>query len=133
MRRVALEAKIIVYYDGACPRCLREMAVYRWLDRRDRVIWFNVVGNESELVEQGIDPEAAIKKLHIRLANGEIVKDVEAFAVLWNLIPVLRPLAWIADSGSIRTYLRKWYGRLTMRRLQRQGRLCDDRCITKKS
>ncbi len=128
-----MEAKIIVYYDGACPRCLREMAVYRWLDRRRRVSWFDVVGNEAELVEQGIDPDTALKTLHIRLANGEIVKDVEAFAVLWGLIPVLRPMAWIAESGPIRTHLRAWYGRLTMRRLQRQGRLCDDRCTTNKT
>ena len=125
--------KITVYYDGACPRCLREMAVYRWFDRRKQVEWYNVVGNESALAAQGVNPDEALKKLHIRLPDGSIVRDVEAFAILWDQVPALRPLAWLSSPAPLRTLFRNWYGRLTLRRLRRQGRLCDERCATKKS
>lgn len=119
--------KIMVYYDGACPRCLRELAFYERFERGRRVAWFNIVGNEPGLRALGIDPDEALKRLHLRMPDGKIVKDMDAFIVLWDQVPLFRPLAWFVAIPVIKSLIERNYARLTLKRLERQGRLCDDR------
>ena len=120
--------KITVFYDGACPRCLRELALYRRFDSRHRVEWFNLVGNEARVQAFGIDPGQTLKKLHIRMPDGSIVKDIDAFIVLWREVPLFRPLAACFAIPGLKSVVETLYQAVTLRRLRRQGRLCDDRC-----
>lgn len=124
--------KITVYYDGACPRCLRELAIYRRFDRKHRVDWFDIVGNELLLKNQGIDPDYALKILHIRLPDGSVVRDIDAFIVLLRQIPIFRPLTTLFGIPAVKSLIERRYQRVTLKRLQRQGRLCDDQCTIKR-
>ena len=62
------DKKIIVYYDGACPSCIRDRENYEKLAGKagDSVCWFDITGKEQELLKLGIDPVKALTELHVK-------------------------------------------------------------------
>lgn len=114
--------RIKVYFDGACPTCRREVDLYRRFDRKDRIDWFDITGQDQALRAEGIDPKAALRRLHIRLPDGVLVTGIDAFIALWKQLPWFRPLAWIAQIPPVKALLERGYGPATRRRLRRSGR-----------
>ena len=83
--------KTTVWFDGACPLCLREISLMRRLDRAGAV----------EFVDLGegvcpLDRSAMLARFHAQPPGGEIVSGAAAFAVMWRAIPLLRPFGLIA-------------------------------------
>ncbi len=72
------EPPLTVYYDGACPKCIRDRATYQKLSGTtdEKVCWFDITGQESQLRELGIDPQKALTELHVRDADGHISKVI---------------------------------------------------------
>lgn len=114
-----------VYYDGGCPRCVREMNWYRRFDPGGQVRWVDIVGREPQLEAEGIDPRRALLELHLRYPDGRLVIGVAAFIVLWRQVPWMRPAAWLVGLPVVRPAVEAWYRWVTERRLRRTGRLCD--------
>jgi predicted DCC family thiol-disulfide oxidoreductase YuxK len=117
-------SSITVWYDGACPLCLREIALMRRLDRA-RAIDFVDVAPEGATCP--IDRTLLLARFHAREGSGPILNGAAAFAAMWRAIPLLRPLGMAARSGLVlagleRLYLaflrvRPWL----QRRMRRQG------------
>jgi predicted DCC family thiol-disulfide oxidoreductase YuxK len=65
-------AKITVYYDGACPVCVRDRNNYEKLSgkRAGQVCWFDITGQEAQLRNLGIDPQKALTELHVSDESG---------------------------------------------------------------
>ncbi|MDX1457744.1 MAG: DUF393 domain-containing protein [Marinobacter sp.] len=116
---------LTVYYDGACPRCVEDR---RWYERkagrtgRD-VVWFDITGHEAELRAEGIDPELALRQLHVRDAAGRVHRELDAYILLLDRIPRYRPLAWLMGLPVIRPLLSWLYRRWVLRRLEHSGRI----------
>lgn len=119
------EHNITVYYDGACPRCIRDRKTYERLARREgqQVEWFDITGREQELIEQGIDPRKALTELHIRTADGRILSELDAYRVLMARIPRYRLLGFIIGLPLIRPVASRLYHWWVARRLGQEGRL----------
>jgi predicted DCC family thiol-disulfide oxidoreductase YuxK len=119
------EGKITVYYDGACPRCVRERRRYEQLagKSREEVRWFDITGREEKLRNIGIDPHKALTELHVRDETGRIVSELDAYILLLRRIPLLRPLAWLIALPVIRPLLARFYHAMVTRRLRASGRL----------
>lgn len=117
--------KLVVYYDGACPKCVRDRETYEKLsgESGNRVYWFDITGQESRLRELGIDPQKALSELHVRDAAGRIVSELDAYILLMRKAPLLKPLAWLIGLPLIRPLLAKLYHRQVNRRLKRRGLL----------
>ncbi|KEA63558.1 hypothetical protein ADIMK_2337 [Marinobacterium lacunae] len=117
--------KIIVYYDGACPRCRRDRKNYEQLDPEadTPVEWFDITGRDRELIELGIDPRKALTELHIRTADGRILSELEAYRVLMARIPRYKLLGFIIGLPLIRPVASRLYHWWVTRRLRKQGRL----------
>lgn len=117
--------RLVVYYDGACPRCVRDRERYcRWAGKRaDEVEWLDIGGREAELESAGIEPHAALTELHVRDAEGRIHRELDAYRLLLARVPKLRPLGWLIGLPGIRQALSWLYRRWVRRRLRRQGRL----------
>jgi predicted DCC family thiol-disulfide oxidoreductase YuxK len=75
-----------VFYDGGCPVCSREIAFYRSRRGADGFEWVDVHRADSPL-GPGLSREAAIARLHVRLADGTLVSGAAAFAALWRGMP----------------------------------------------
>lgn len=116
---------LTVYYDGGCPRCVRERQRYSQLAgrRADQVRWVDITGRESRLREHGIDPDLALRELHVEDESGHIHREMDAYILLMGRTLWLRPLAWLIGLPGIRPLVSRWYHWWVTRRLRRTGRL----------
>lgn len=84
------DGPITVYYDGLCPVCSREVAVYQRLDRPRQLRWQNLATVADDL----LDLDAAYWLLHVRDAEGQLHVGFAAHLLMWQRLPGLRLLAW---------------------------------------
>ncbi|WP_031432435.1 thiol-disulfide oxidoreductase DCC family protein [Methylomarinum vadi] len=117
--------KICVYYDGACPRCVRDRTSYEKLAgiAGGDVCWVDITGQEQKLRQLGIDPDKALQELHVKDKDGRVVSELDAYILLMRKVPLLRPLAWLIALPMIRPLCSKLYRQTVERRLRRSGRL----------
>jgi predicted DCC family thiol-disulfide oxidoreductase YuxK len=83
---------VLVWYDGGCPLCRREIALMRRLDRRG-VIRFEDVSDAATVCP--VDRAALLARFHAR-EGGVVLSGAAAFAAMWRAIPLLRPLGLAA-------------------------------------
>lgn len=119
------EERITVYYDGACPRCVRDRAQYERLagEAGADTCWVDITGRDAELRAQGIDPDTALRELHVRDGEGRVRRELDAYILLMARVPLLRPLAWLVGLPGLRTLLSRWYRASVLRRLRAERRL----------
>lgn len=82
-----------VWFDGACPLCIREIALMRRLDKRGAITFIDVA--------QGADPSCPIDRATLLARfhaeeSGVVHSGAAAFAAMWRAILVLRPLGLAA-------------------------------------
>jgi predicted DCC family thiol-disulfide oxidoreductase YuxK len=106
-----------VWFDGGCPLCLREIALMRRLDWRGVIEFIDVAPPDSVCP---LEREALLARFHA-CEGGVMVSGAAAFAAMWRVIPLLKPLGWAARNLVILAVLEALYLRfLRIRpRLQR--------------
>ncbi len=97
--------QVIVWFDGGCPLCRREIALMQRLDRRGAIAFVDVAGQEGACP---LDRAQLLKRFHAQ-ENGRIVSGAEAFAAMWRVIPLLRPLGLAARHGPVLWLLERLY------------------------
>ena len=88
---------LTVLYDGACPLCRREIALYRGV-RGDVPLCFADVSDETVGLPPSLTRDTALARFHVRRADGQIVSGAQAFLALWSVLPGWR---WLARIGRI--------------------------------
>lgn len=118
------EGELIVYYDGACPRCVADRRRYQRLagEAGSSVRWVDITGRDDELKQQGIDPERALRELHVCDAEGRLHTELDAYILLMARTRLLRPLGWLIGLPGLRGLLSRGYRAWVDRRLRRSGR-----------
>ncbi len=119
------QGMITVYYDGACPKCVKDRYQYEKLagSAGKNIGWFDITGQEKWLREIGIDPQKALKELHVKNENQQLLSEIDAYIILMNKVPRLRPLAWLIGLPLVRPICSKVYHWQVNRRLRHGGRL----------
>ena len=84
---------LTVWHDGACPLCRREIALMRRLDRRGAITFIDL--RESGGESCPVTLEAALARFHA-LEDDRLLSGAAAFAAMWRVIPLLRPLGLLA-------------------------------------
>jgi predicted DCC family thiol-disulfide oxidoreductase YuxK len=107
-----------VWFDGACPLCRREIALMRRLDRRGAIAFVDVAQGADPSCP--IDRSALLARFHAE-EDGMVHDGAAAFAAMWRVIPLLRPLGLLARNDAVLRVLEAAYLRfLKLRpRLQR--------------
>jgi 3-demethoxyubiquinol 3-hydroxylase len=109
-----LPASLTVYYDGACPVCSREMAMYRQQPGGDACSWVDASRCSASELGPGLDPQRALARMHVRQADGTLVDGAAAFILMWQALPATRglgrlaalpPWPWVLELG-YRLFLR---------------------------
>lgn len=100
-------SQLVVWHDGGCPLCRREIGLMRWLDRRDAIDFVDVA--ETQARDYPVDRRALLARFHAR-ENGQLLSGGAAFAAMWRAIPVLRPLGLAARNVVVLALLEKLYG-----------------------
>ncbi len=97
--------QVVVWFDGACPLCLREIGLMRRLDRRGAIRFVDVASPESVCP---IDRGELLARFHAR-EDGVMLSGAAAFAAMWRAIPLLRPLGLLARNRLVLRALEALY------------------------
>lgn len=110
--------RLIVWHDGGCPLCRKEISMMRRLDRRGAIEFVDVTRTQASACP--IDPVTMLERFHAS-EDGKLLSGAAAFAAMWRAIPLLRPLGLVARAPWVLAALERVYVRfLRVRpRLQR--------------
>ena len=118
--------KPLVFYDGACPLCRREIEHYRRIDRTGSLGWVDISREPVRLRRYGLTVEQAMRRFHVLDRYGRWQTGVAAFVELWSHLPYYRRLASLVRMLRLERPLESVYRCWADWRLQRQCR--DERC-----
>ncbi|QNE04709.1 thiol-disulfide oxidoreductase DCC family protein [Croceicoccus marinus] len=97
---------LIVWYDGACPLCRREIALMRRLDRRGAIRFVDIAAGAGG--DCPVDRKALLARFHA-CEDGRLLSGAAAFAAMWRAIPLLRPLGVAARVPIVLALLERAY------------------------
>ena len=117
--------RIEVFYDGACPLCVREIRFLRRLDRKGRIRFTDIASADFRASDYGLTLEAFMSEIHGRLPDGTWIRGVEVFRVLYTCVG-LRPLAWVTRLPIVAGLLDRAYRIFARNRLRWTGRCSED-------
>ena len=94
-------APLTVYFDGACPICSAEIAHYRHLPGAQACEWIDAASCADDELGPGLTRVSALRRFHVRRADGQLADGMRAFAALWSTLPRTAWLGRIASIGPI--------------------------------
>jgi len=116
-----------VFYDGACPLCIREMRMLRGRDHRGRIRFTDIAADSFDASTVGLDWEALMSRIHGRLPDGSLIEGVEVFRRLYAAIG-LSTLVKLSRAPGISQLLDLSYRLFAKNRLRLTGRCTDGAC-----
>ena len=117
--------EITVMFDGSCPLCRREIALYQSLDPLQPVVWRDISQENASLSQA--DQARYMARFHVQLDDGRQLSGAAAFVKLWQVMPGWRWLGAIGRMPGVTPILELAYrGFLHLRpHLQRWARLSE--------
>lgn len=110
----------VVFYDGGCPLCRREIDHYRALPGAERLEWVDIFGDRARLAVVGLGFEAALQRFHVLDADGRWQTGAYGFAVIWAHLPRYRRFARSLQRLHLLPLLDALYGPWARWRLRRR-------------
>jgi predicted DCC family thiol-disulfide oxidoreductase YuxK len=98
------QPELTIYFDGSCPLCRREIALYRRLRGAGQLQWLDVSAGVP--LGAGLSCEAAMRRFHVRDAQGRLFSGGAAFSRLWRALPgwwvpgwlfAWPPMSWLLE------------------------------------
>ncbi len=86
------EQPLTVYFDGSCALCSTEIRHYQRLGEAAPLHFVDVAGEQKRPADD-LSRSDAMRRFHVRCADGELVSGAAAFALLWENLPAWR---WVA-------------------------------------
>lgn len=118
---------IEVFYDGACPLCMREIQMLQRRDRRQRIRFVDIAAEGFEASSVGLTKKMLMDRIHGRLPDGTLVEGVEVFRHLYTAVGLGR-LVGVTRLPGLRGLLDVSYTVFAKNRLRLTGRCEDDVC-----
>ena len=84
-----------VLFDGACPLCRREIALYQRLPTKAAIDWVDVSAADFQ-PPAGMSKETLLRRFHLRTPEGVLLSGAAAFVFVWAHLPGWRWLARLA-------------------------------------
>jgi predicted DCC family thiol-disulfide oxidoreductase YuxK len=116
-----------VFFDGACPLCVREMRMLEKLDKKKRIAFTNIAAKDFDPERIGIDWSTLMERMHARLPDGTIITGVEVFRRLYAAVG-FGPLVWLSRAPGLTRLLDFGYEKFAKNRMRLTGRCVDDVC-----
>lgn len=119
-------SRLTVYFDGSCPLCRREIAMYRRLPEATAIAWVDVSAGQD--LGCALSCEAAMARFHVRDRQGRLFSGAAAFSRMWRVFPGWRwlgyvsawpPMSWLFELAyrlflplrpSLQKWVRQWSG-----------------------
>ncbi len=104
-----MKKKIKVFYDGKCNVCNKEINFYSKIDKGEKFEWINIHKDTKQVKKTGITKDDLLSVFHIQEENGNFVKGVEAFKVLWGQFKYLKILSFLLKFRYINIFANSIY------------------------
>lgn len=88
-------SRLTVFYDGACPLCIREIGLLRRLEKGRRVDYLDI-SPPGAAAFCPVPQEQLLARFTVKRADGEMVDGAQAFTEVWSQIPWL---IWLRPIG----------------------------------
>ena len=126
---------LVVFYDGQCPLCTREIDHYRRLNGGNKIEWRNLHYETSRLANYGLTHNHAMRELqaviHASPGRFKVVSGVDAFLEIWERIERYRWLARIVGFRPVKFVANPLYRAFARyRHLLRRPEKCSSCAIT---
>ncbi len=123
MAETSTEFDVEVFYDGACPLCMREINMLRRWDRRQQIRFTDIAAPEFTAESVGRKYDDLMARIHGRLPSGEWIEGVEVFRRLYSAVG-FGPVVWLTRLPGVSQLLDFGYRLFARNRLKWTGR-CD--------
>lgn len=120
--------KPVMFYDGECPLCRREVNHYIAIDQGEKIEWVNIHEQPERLTPLGVSLTTAMARLHALDQHGDLYRGVPAFMVIWEQLPVYKWLPKIIRLFRLTGILDKAYVRFADWRFKKR---CGESCVVK--
>lgn len=80
-----------VFYDGACPLCRKEIAVYQRSDRAQAIEWCDV--SDPHITALPLPRETLLARFYVQQMDGQLISGARGFIQVWRQLPGWRWLA----------------------------------------
>jgi predicted DCC family thiol-disulfide oxidoreductase YuxK len=111
-----MSAALTLYFDGACPFCVKSMRQLRGWDRAGRLAFVDIAAPGFDPAPLGVDMAALNREVHGRTRDGEVLVGIDTMLAAYTLagrgwlvwplrVRLLRP----ALAGSYRWFARHRY------------------------
>lgn len=104
-----MNKKAIIYFDGACHLCSREINYYRELDNYKNISYVDISQKNFDYKKEGFDKQRVQQFLHVRKRNGDIVTGVDAFSYIWKVLGKFKLLRLLIDNQPTRSIAQSSY------------------------
>ncbi|MEM9367332.1 MAG: DUF393 domain-containing protein [Planctomycetota bacterium] len=121
------EWRIEVFFDGACPLCLREIRMLRWMDRRQRIRFSDIADPAFRPAAYGMTMNEFMDEIRGRYPDGTWIVGVEVFRQLYTAVG-LGAIVWFTRLPIVRHALEWGYRVFAKNRLRLTGRCHSDSC-----
>ncbi len=99
--------RLTLYFDGACPLCVREIGLLRRLERGKHIDYLDI--SPPDAAEYcPIPREVLLARFTAKLEDGQLVDGAQAFTEAWSKIPWLiwlRPIGRFAPTRSVLNFI----------------------------
>jgi predicted DCC family thiol-disulfide oxidoreductase YuxK len=112
-----------VYYDGGCPVCSREVAMYKLRPGAEAFDWVDIHGADPGQLGPGLSREQALARMHVRTPDGTLLSGAAAFSAIWRRLPGFRWLGRLVAIPVLSAVAELCYrGFLSVRQIWRPAR-----------
>ncbi|MDZ4820881.1 MAG: DUF393 domain-containing protein [Planctomycetota bacterium] len=123
--------EVEVFYDGACPLCLREIKLLRRWDRKGSIRFTDIDSPTFDGEAVGKSYKDLMAQMHGRLPAGEWIQGVEVFRRMYAAVGFRRLVA-VSRLPLISQILQLGYLVFAWNRLRLTGRCTAQTCSTKR-
>lgn len=94
------DAALIVYFDGSCALCSVEIGHYARQRGAQRLCFVDASAPGAQTGDD-LSRDAAMRRFHVRRADGQLLSGARAFVTIWETLPAWRPLARLARVSGV--------------------------------
>ena len=94
-----------VLYDGACPLCAREIAMYRRQPGAGAIRWLDVSQIPEAEIPLGLSRQDVLARFHVIRRDGSAAVGAAGFVELWKAFPRLRLVGRLASLPPVLFFL----------------------------
>ncbi|MCH8501057.1 MAG: DUF393 domain-containing protein [Aliidiomarina sp.] len=100
-------SQLIIFYDGGCPLCVREMRHLKRLDSRQHMAFEDINADDFNVRYPQVSFQRANQILHGMNAKGDLLYGLDVTHAAWSLVgrgwltaPLRWPIVrWFADKA----------------------------------